>query len=231
MQSCRAKCVILFILCNFCLQLSIACQAQNNAIKTDKTMAQSPDSSMVNKFMKDGYGHFFNYLERDKALSKAWGEPNSLEKLKNIVSNEKTPLKARFLACEVLFEKHFIFVADIGGDVVAKVYAAALVENQTGMANSWGFLYEENDAGPTGIRFSMIGKSSVPHLQALLDNSNHLVYAGSKEATIGNAYQYRIKDFAAFYLAKITNVPITFYKDLEKRDAEISRFKKELAKE
>ena len=180
-------------------------------------MTQSPDNSMVNKFIKDAYGDFFNYLERDKAVSRAWGEPGSLEKLKNIVSDAKAPLKARFLACEVLFEKHFIFVADVGRTVVAKIYATALVENQTGMANSWGFLYEENDAGPTGIRFSMIGKSSVPPLQALLDNSSHsLVYAGSKEATIGNAYQYHIKDFAAFYLSKITGIPITFYKEMEK---------------
>ncbi len=230
-QSYWVKYIIMLTIGSTCLLPSMACQSQTTTNKSTHTMAQSPQNTMVHKLMNNAYGDFFNYLERDQAINRAWNEPNSLEKLKNIVSTPSLPLKARFLACEVLFEKHFTFVADVGGALVAKIYADALVNNQTGMANSWGFLYEQDDAGPTGIRFSMIGKSSVPYLEALLDNNQRtLLYAGSKEATIGNAYQYRIKDFAAFYLSKITLTPITFYQDMAKRDAEIERFKKELAK-
>jgi hypothetical protein len=36
-------------------------------------------------------------------------------------------------------------------------------------------------------------------------------YQGSKEATIGNAYGYRIKDFAAYYIGRILGVPLKYY--------------------
>ena len=63
-------------------------------------------------------------------------------------------------------------------------------------------------------------------ITCLLEDSNGLIlYEGSQEATMGNSYQYRIKDIAAFYLSKITNIPIQFYQDFEKRDAEIERLK------
>ena len=49
---------------------------------------------------------------------------------------------------------------------------------------------------------------------------------GSKEATVGNGYQYRVKDFAAFYIAKIIDTPIAFHRDPADRDAAIEELRK-----
>jgi hypothetical protein len=114
--------------------------------------------------------------------------------------------------------------------VIAEVYAHALEQNLTGMANSWGLLYELDDAGPVGIRFVMLGEAAVPALVRLLDNAGApLIYDGSKEATVGNAYHYRIKDFAAFYLGRIRRIPVTFHRELAERDQEIARLEQQLA--
>jgi len=207
----------------------VPCAAQST-LSTKSQPMETLDDDLAQKLMNDAYGDFFNYAQRAQAIQNVWTESNSLDRLKTIIKNEQLPLKARFLACEVLFEKHFVFVGEVGADTIAHLYAQALVHNQTGMANSWGLLYKHKDSGPVGIRFSMLGKASIAPLIKLLDNDQTLVYAGSKEATVGNAYQYRIKDFAAFYLSNITDTSIRFHQNLAKRDAAIAKFKRKLMK-
>jgi hypothetical protein len=60
--------------------------------------------------------------------------------------------------------------------------------NTTGMANSWGFLYEDKDEESIGIMVVMLGKEAIPELVKLLDNETIDLYHGSKEATLGNGY-------------------------------------------
>jgi hypothetical protein len=79
-----------------------------------------------------------------------------------------------------------------------------------------------------GKKVISFGKIALPFLVKLLDDDGTVFYEGSKEATIGNAYHYRIKDFAAFYISKITNNPIQFYKNYKDRDREIERLKKRI---
>lgn len=178
---------------------------------------------LIGKLVSGRYGDFFNYAVRDDAIAAVWAEPDSLARLEAIVRDRAAPMKARFLACEVLFEKHFVFVPEVGAAVVAEIYAHALVNDLTGMANSWGLLYEHNDEGPVGIRFVMIGDAAIPALLGLLDDaSRSLTYAGSEEATVGNAYGFRVKDYAAFYLGKIKRIPVAFHERPEDRDREIA---------
>ena len=83
-------------------------------------------------------------------------------------------------------------------------------------------LYEHNDEGSLGISFIILGKASIPALLPLLQNETlHNHYVGSEEATIGNGYQYRIKDVAAYYLGKIGNHPMQYFPDLKERDRQI----------
>ena len=187
----------------------------------DQTSTQADD--MVGKLVRGAYGDLFNYAVRDDAIAAIWAEPDSLDRLQAIVRDRGAPMKARFLACEVLFEKHFTFVPDVGATLVADIYGHALVSNFTGMANSWGLLYEHDDAGPVGVRFVMLGDAAVPTLATLLgDGSKPLSYAGSEEATVGNAYGFRIKDFAAFYLGKIKRIAVAYHERPEDRDREIA---------
>jgi hypothetical protein len=181
------------------------------------------NDDLIGKLVNGAYGDFFNYAVRDDAIAAVWAEPDSPARLDAIVRDRAAPEKARFFASEVLFEKHFVFVSEIGPEVVAEIYAYALVHNLTGMANSWGLLYKHNDEGPVGIRFIMIGAAAVPALLPLLDDASQpLVYAGSEGATVGNGYGFRIKDYAAFYLGKIKRIPVAFHERIEDRDREIA---------
>jgi len=189
----------------------------------------SSSDDLARKLAAGKYGDFFNYSVRDKAVDRVWAEPGSLARLEAIVRDPEAPLQARFLASEVLFEKHFTFAAAIGPAVVAEIYAAALRDNLTGMANSWGLLYEHDDEGPVGVRFLMLGEAAVPALMPLLDDARTtLVYDGSEEATVGNGYQFRVKDFAAYYLGKIKRIPVAFHSDVEARDREIEALRRRL---
>ncbi len=132
--------------------------------------------------------------------------------------------RARFLACEVLFERDLGFLAAVGPAAVARIYADALVNDRTGMANSWGLLWEHNDAGPVGERFIELGAESLPALTPLLDDTRApLTYQGSEAATVGNAYGFRIKDYAAFYAGIVNRTPIPFHADVAERDKAIAQ--------
>jgi hypothetical protein len=181
------------------------------------------NDELIAKLVNDDYGNLFNYANRDSAIAAVWADHGGSGRLEAIARARAAPMKARFLACEVLFEKEFTFVSAVGGSVVAEIYAQALVHNLTGMANSWGLLYQHDDEGPVGIRFAMIGADAVPALVPLLDDdSRPLVYVGSEEATVGNAYGFRVKDYAAFYLGKIKRIPVAFHERTEDRDREIA---------
>lgn len=200
--------------------------AQTTATATENPMTttgKDPDD-MASKLISGAYGEFFNYAVHDATIAAVWGEPDSLARLEAIVQDEGAPMMARFLACEVLFKKHFIFVRDVGAETVAGIYSHALTNDLTGRANSWGLLYEHNDDGPVGLRFVTLGEAAIPTLLALLhDGRRALTYAGSETATVGNAYEFRIKDYAAFYISKIRRIPMQFHQDFTQRDAEIDR--------
>ncbi len=225
---------------NTLLISGVYCQA--SAISaTQKSLHNTKSNNMNNfdtkelikKLLSDDYGNlnFFNYGIRDSIITEIWHEPNSLERLENVIKDRNAPMKARFLACEILFDKELIFLVHVGNKTVAEIYVQAFLNNYTGMANSWGFLYELNHESRVGVKFLMIGEEAVLLLEKLLDNDNpissagNMRYIGSQEATIGNHYKYRIKDFAAFYISSIMVLPIKYYEEPKERDTEIERLK------
>jgi hypothetical protein len=191
---------------------------------------QNQTSDLARELMGHAYGEFFVLPAHEQTIDRVWGEPANRAALEVLTADAAQPLEARFLAAEVLFARDFTFTSRVSPAVVADIYARALEQNLTGMANSWGLLYEHDDAGPVGIRFVMLGEPAVPALVRLLDNAGApLTYAGSKEATVGNSYGYRIKDFAAYYLGRIRRIPVGFHSDVAERDQEIARLRQQLA--
>jgi hypothetical protein len=195
------------------------------------TTMQNQTSDLARKLISRAYGEFFVLPAHEQTIERIWADPANRPALEALTADTTQPLAARFLAAEVLFARDFTFTSRVPGAVIAEIYAHALEQNLTGMANSWGLLYELDDAGPVGIRFVMLGDAAVPALVRLLDNAGSpLTYDGSKEATVGNAYHYRIKDFAAFYLGRVRRIPVTFHRELAERDQEIARLKQQLAR-
>ncbi len=212
-----------------CTHLS---QAQQNT-KKKQTMHTS---SLAQQLEDSGYRQLF-LTGKQKGAKEIWQEGKNKNALEKLLADENTSLYAQFLAIEIL-RRFKVDVDSKHNSQLAKAYTYALKHSSADQkkyssitGNAWGLLYEEDHLGHLGKQMVALGKSAIPELVKLLDN-NHgkILYEGSEEATIGNGYQYRIKDFAAFYLSKITQTPITFYQDLAKRDAEIERFKKALPK-
>ena len=189
----------------------------------------SASDPMVAKLASGSYGDLWNYAVRDSVVDAIWAEPDSLRRLEAIASDGGAPLAARFVACEVLYEREFTFLGVVGRERVAGIYVAAFQQNLTGMANSWGLLYEGDDYGPAGARLVGLGAAAIPALLPLLhDDHPGPIYAGSEEATVGNARGYRVKDYAAFYLSKIAKIPVPWHDAPAERDAEIARLEQAL---
>ena len=199
------------------------------ASERNRTM-QNQTSDLARKLTSRAYGDFFVLPAHEQTIERVWADPQNRPVLEALVADPGQPVEARFLAAEVLFARDFTFTSRVPPAVVAEVYARALEQNLTGMANSWGLLYEHGDAGPVGIRFVMLGEPAVPALSRLFDDDRApLIYGGSKEATVGNSYHYRIKDFAAYYLGRIRGIPVEFHRDPAERDQEIARLKARLS--
>lgn len=172
------------------------------------------------------YGQFFLYPEHQNTINNVWKQKENRILLEELVRNEMFPLKSRFLASVILFSQEFTFVSRYDSKKIAEIYTKALEQNLTGFSNSWGLLYKHNDEGPIGITFIILGEASIPALLPLLKSEQlHNFYIGSETATLGNGYNFRIKDVAAYYISKIKNIPIQFYQNFEQRDAEIERLK------
>lgn len=185
----------------------------------------SPDKDkIIEKLVNNSYGDLFNYIVRKEVAQKAI-EDAGVEQLIVIVQKEAAPMKARFFACEILEVDNISHLAVVPEQTLALIYAQALANNYTGYANSWGFLYEHDDEGTTGIMFLELWDKALPALIPLLDNDTQHSYAGSREATMGNAYRFRVKDFAAYYISKITRIPVKYHNSLENRDKEIAALK------
>ena len=179
---------------------------------------------------------------------KIWSNGKNEAMLQAIICSNKTSKKGKFVAASVLL-KYRKLITKTSLYRVAKIYADLL--KYSGRFNSpviysltgfhWGVLYDRDYingqitsysyAGGAGEQLIQIGKPAIPPLIRLLrDNHANFAYEGS-ECTSNMDYQYRVKDFAAFFLSEITKVPWKFYLDKKKRDIEMERFKKELFKQ
>jgi hypothetical protein len=206
--------------------------AQNESKKMNGQVNNTIEKELIDL----GYRSLFRFLHAD-VDNKIWKSGANQDKLKNIIFKSKGSLLGRFLAAETL-RYYKVDLDDTYNEKLGEIYVYALEKSNMDdddfigiPANSWGFLYRNDDAGNLGQKLIRYGEIVIPDLIKLLDIQGKVLYIGSQDATIGNSYQYRIKDFAAFYISKIKDIPMTFYQDLEKRDLEIERLKEILENE
>ena len=214
------KTLIIIIIIYSCQSIS---QSSTNLVatmnKTNNTLAERLESNH--------YGDFYNYALQEQIIQQVWAEVGGVGPLKAIVLTEEVSNKARLIAHEILLKKEFTYLRakDVDISVIAQIYATALAQNTTGMANSWGLLYEHDDMGPVGYFFGHLGEEGIAALVPLLDDQNIYLYHGSEAATVGNAYQFQVRDFAAYYISEILNEPSLYQADRAARDKEIECLK------
>lgn len=197
----------------------------------------SMENKLVNQLKEAGYSGLFQYGERSLADA-VWQEGKNEEALRQIVLHSEYEVYIRLLASEVLYSKNADYPPADWKDTLAYIYAQALAisGHQEGIliaGNPWGFMYFYDksgiaDYGSLGSHLINTGRPAIPYLVALLNNDNSLFYEGSKEATIGNSLKYRVKDAAAYYIGKITGIPVQFHEKHADRDTEIERLKEQL---
>ncbi len=166
------------------------------------------------------YSELFLRLD-DEQLNQIWSAVDSKLQLEQVVLNENLSTEVRFLAAEILFFKVPDYPPATHSLVLAHIYAQILAEGGSVNGNIWGMPGEAD--GETGKHLLRIGDEMVSSLVPLLSNETPIVYEGSEEATVGNEYQYRIKDLAAFFISKLLNLPYIVYVQPQERDAEIQR--------
>lgn len=150
--------------------------------------------------------------------------------LKEIVIDSTTNTFTALKAAELILKKN-VRLTDQDKTLLAQVYAAnlQLLGDETFFKfniDDWCRPHLNNEFGRLGKRFLVFDEKSITPLAEIVANGNEFIqYEGSEESTEMDFYRYRIKDFAAFYISKIKDIPMAFYQDFEKRDAEIERLK------
>jgi hypothetical protein len=181
-------------------------------------------SDLAEELSEIGYVDLFLRLD-DTALDRVW-QQHAPEELRKLALDSGRPFLPRFLAAELLYARNSEFPAPDARRVLATLYAEALRQNMTRMANPWG-LPGDLDA-PVAAHALALGDAVVAALAPLLGDGTQLRYSGSQEATYGNSYNYRVKDKAAELIAELVGVPYAVHLNAHDRDAEIDLLRRRL---
>jgi hypothetical protein len=169
-----------------------------------------------------GYERLFLSLD-GAVLDALWREPRVAELLTVLAADTTADTEARFLAAEILARK-LPSIANTEATRFVQVYADAL--QNSNLANIWGMPGELD--GAAGQHLVALGTQAADKLVPLLDDARRVPYSGSEEATVGNSYKYRVKDFAAFFIHRILGLPYSLRKTPPERDIEIERLRASL---
>ena len=188
--------------------------------------------SLEQQLVERDFGEYFYYPTHNATLENIWAAQAGPAPLQELIKNEQASTLARLIAAEVLYDADLLYLQQTGMKRIAAVYCKALQEDVTGVANSWGLLWENDDMGPLGTNLRMCGTSANECLLDLLkDTRIRNNYEGSEEATVGNAAGFRVRDFAAYYLSKINQIALPYQRDVSKRDAAIDEMANEMSRQ
>jgi hypothetical protein len=195
-------------------------------VRKNNTMNKS---SLERNLVETGYAALFLYGMGSKANS-FWENGTYQKELEEIVYSETGAPQAKFLAAEILRRNGIDLY-----HTVAQVYAEALQHSSENTdefwqinANEWVQLFDTFETGPLGEQLLSFGNDAIPHLHALLDNTDLILYDGSEEATLGNKVPFRVKDLAAYFISTLVNRPLNLPEDTPGRDKVIEQLKTSL---
>lgn len=187
--------------------------------------AARDDAAVVRALLRLGYLELFQRAD-DRAIASLY--PGAAVQLAAVAVDPMVDPHARFLAAEILFARQPGYPAPALRPALAEVYASALghtygqVSDGWVAGNGWGMLYELDAVGPVGEHLLALGPGAIPALRPLLARTEVVLYEGSEEATVGNGRAYRIKDVAAYFIARLAGRPLAFHAGLADRDRAIA---------
>lgn len=200
-----------------------------------KQSDSSPQSSsqgdgLATKLSSSNLSEMATGLASDPQVNALWNAYADPGLYTAVVQDGKRSNPVRFGAALVLLSKNKDRFWNTKSQVLAQVFATALKEDFIVWTWPWGRLWAGGDpVGHLGRIFLEIGRPALPALEALLDDMNpRRTYEGSEEATEMAMKHYRVKDFAAFYIARILNVDLPWEQDLAKRDESIAKLRTQI---
>lgn len=176
---------------------------------------------------KLSYGDLF-LQGNDARQRKIWSTPGADVDLRSIVLDARKSKRVRFLAAELLATRSKQSPKGVPSEVLAEVYVQGLRSGASQMANPWGL---PGSTGPLSQRVVALGKVAVGPLLEALDDPQPMEYGGSRDASIGNSYAWRVKDQAASVLAAIRGERLDPDRDPGKRDKAIAALRTRVSKD
>jgi hypothetical protein len=196
-------------------------------------MTEQKSSDLEAQLVAAKYDGLFLSGDRSRAGA-IWMEGKNRAALQGLLLDGKVTLQAKFLAAELLREKG-VTSSDDAAPILAEAYAKALATTSDTAGNPWrlngnvwGFAQHADDPGHLGSVLVGFGQVAVPPLAKLLDDVGPIFFEGSREAMTGNRLKLRVKDLAAYYIAKIKHITLPLHPDHPARDAEIEQLKSKL---
>lgn len=176
-----------------------------------------------------GYAGLFRVPEHEANLAGLWSEPGAPGQLEALVRDASAPVRARFLASEILLARDFTFLSRVDREGLAAVYVQAMRDNATGLMSDWGFRNGFDDPGPAGGHLAMLGEPVVPHLTRLLNDSTPVPYVAGADLLYDGYDGYRMQDLAALHIIRIRRLQVSLSRDPAQRDAAIAEVQASLA--
>lgn len=187
--------------------------------------------SLATKLSSSNVSDMATGIASDPQVDALWKEHPDPRLFASLVADVKRPDPVRFGAALVLLSKSTEAFWKLERPVLAQVFAVALKQDLAGWAFPWGWLWAApgDPVGTLGRIFIEIGPPAIPALKGLLnDPAERSTYVGSEESTEMAMRRYRVKDFAAFYIAQILKLELPWEPDLAKRDHAIEVLRKQL---
>jgi hypothetical protein len=173
-----------------------------NSFSIDNPQPIEPKENQLANYLKStNYPELF-FMGSYSAADSIWDSDTTGIILQTIVADEKADSRSRFFSAQILFSHSEWIPSGELKKEVAGLYASALRHNYTDVANPWGLPDDYGDAGKNVVK---LGKDAIDAFRPLLHCKKRLVYIGSKTATVGKIYRYRVKDVAACYINAILN--------------------------
>jgi hypothetical protein len=169
-------------------------------------------------------------LAMDPQVGEVWKEHPDPGAYVALAEDARRPAPIRFAAALMLRSVSVVQFKKVNPQAMAQVFATALRDDLAGYAFPWGSLWGPGDpVGLLGQVFVELGRPAEPALEALLDDATPRdAYLGRDEVAAMATRRYRVKDFAAFYLAKIAGLELPWEPDLDRRDQAIERLRRQL---
>ena len=198
------------------------CNSESTKLATNESIMKALEEISLEGL----FGELFEQKTYNEFIEKEQPKPAILQ---SIVEDGAVSHRIRLAALGVLYYLDGAVYDGIGAEVKAMILAMMLSHDYFSSQDLFGKLWYNDDAGILGDRIIQQGEVAVKFLaKSLEDERIWSSYYGSEEATVMSMRQYRVKDFAAFYIAKIKDYPLQYAQNLSERDSSIAKMALEM---